>query len=94
MVAVNIGNLMQASPESGAMAHGHIVVRGMRGAPSYPIQWMHVPGSVAVVLAKDDPEVDDELQGLLMRVVRAFFRDVSDLAPGVAHLHLSVKTMR
>ena len=91
-VSVSLGDPTQPSPaatfarESGARAHGHITVHGIRGLPSHPILWMHAPSGLKIVIAEDDPKLPDEAERLLVRVLRTFFRDVRHVAPGLAEL--------
>jgi hypothetical protein len=69
-------------------------VRGVRGLPSHPILWMHAQSGLKVVLAEDDPKMSDEVESLLVRVPRTFFRDVRDVAPGLAELLSPIRTTR
>jgi hypothetical protein len=87
IVAVSLGQPDPAAAfahQNGARAHGQITVRGLPIKLSHPLQWMHTPSGLKVVALEDDPpKVSDELESLLLRVLRVFFRDVRDVAPGI-----------
>jgi hypothetical protein len=89
IVAVSLGSMGQSSTaatfahESGALARGHITVRGVGIGLSHPILWMHTPSGLKVVADEDGPKVSDELHSLLLRALRVFFRDVRHVAPGL-----------
>ena len=89
IVAVSLGKLgQQPSPaatfayQNEARAYGHLMVLGVPMGLSRPILWMQTPSGLKVV-ATGDPEVSDELESLLLRVLGVFFRDVRDVAPGL-----------
>src|SRR5260370_36341510 len=72
--------------ETGALAHGLISVVGVPRAPTHPIVWMLTKNELLTNVAQADPDIGDDLHGVLVRVLRPFFKDVRDVAPGLAAL--------
>ena len=89
IVAVSLGNLGQSGAaatfahENGALAHGYIAVVGRHIALSRPIHWMQTSSGLKVGGAQGDLEVSEEQRSLLLLVLRVFFREVRDVAPGL-----------
>ena len=74
--------------DKGALAHGLVSVVGMARAPSYPILWMQTKDTLVTLVAEDHSSVSDDLRRMLIQVMRTFFKDVRDVAPGLAALRL------
>jgi hypothetical protein len=98
--AVSLHRLSDASTaaafarENGAVAHGTVTVSGMPGAPSTPAAWMCTRAGLAIAVTERDPAMGDDVLSALVRVFRTFFRDIRELAPGLADFHLRIRTMR
>ena len=78
----------KAARDKGAQAHGLVAVVGVPRAPSHPMRWMLIKDAFVTVVAPDDPAVSDELRRMLVPVMRAFFKDVRGVAPGLADSRL------
>ena len=89
IVAVSLGSFEEAgvaaafAHENGARAHGHIAVVGLHIALSRPIHWMQTSSGLKVGGGQGDPVLSEEQQGLLLRVLQVFFRDMRNVAPGL-----------
>ena len=91
IVAVSLGSLGQSKAaatfahENGAREHGCIVVVGVpsghRAIAPNPLD--ADAQRLKVGAAEDDPPVSGEVQGLLLSVLRVFFREVRNVAPGL-----------
>ena len=80
--------------ENGAIAHGLISILGVSDAPSHPIVWMHTRDELVIIVAENDSTVSEDLKRVLLRVLRAFFRDIRDIAPGLAGLQQRIRPNR
>ena len=74
--------------DKGALAHGLVSVVGVPRAPLHPMLWLRTKDELVTLVAEDDPAVSDDLHRMLAQVMRAFFKDVRDVAPGLAALRL------
>jgi hypothetical protein len=74
--------------DKGALAHGLVSVVGVPRAPSHPISW-RLTKTEFVTVVEADPAVSDDLHRMLIQVMRTFFKDVRDVAPGLADSRLA-----
>jgi hypothetical protein len=74
--------------DKGALAHGLVSVVGMTRAPSHPILWIQTKDALVTLVAEDHSSVSDDLHHMLVQVMRAFFKDVREVAPDLAALRL------
>jgi hypothetical protein len=74
--------------DKGALAHGLVEVVGVPRAPLRPMLWMLIKNAFVTLVAEDDPAVSEDLHRMLVQVMRTFFKDVRDVAPGLADARL------
>ena len=72
--------------DRGALAHGLVSVGGLSGAPLHPVVWLRLPNELLTMVEDGDPAVSDDLHRMLVKVMKAFFKDVSNVAPDLAAL--------
>lgn len=79
----------KVAPDKGALAHGLVSVVGVPRAPSHPIPWRLTKTELVTLVVESDPAVSDDLHRMLVQVMRTFFKDVRDVAPGLANARLA-----
>ena len=50
--------------------------------------WMLIKNAFVTLVAENDPTVSEDVHRMLVPVMRTFFKDVRDVAPGLADARL------